>query len=68
MPPIIVQTFTQQGEPIPQPVIGAALVDTGASLTCVHEPILQGLGLNPIGVVQAGPRPGLRNKAYTQCD
>ena len=30
-----------------------ALIDTGATATCVHEPLLQALGLNPTGVVDS---------------
>lgn len=28
-------------------------------MTCVHEPILTGLGLNPIGIVNSGTAKGL---------
>lgn len=35
-----------------------AIIDTGASLTCVHEPILQQLQLNPISVAQFGTAHG----------
>ena len=37
---------------------GLAHVDTGATLTCVHEPILQGLGLKPVGVINSGTAAG----------
>ena len=35
-----------------------ALIDTGASITCVHEPILQRLQLNPISVSLFGSAHG----------
>lgn len=54
VPPQIAQILANRGQPIPQCVTGIALIDTGASSTCVHQPILQGLGLNPVGIVNAG--------------
>jgi predicted aspartyl protease len=35
-----------------------ALIDTGATNTCVHEAILQTLGLNPIGSITSGTAAG----------
>ena len=37
---------------------GVALIDTGATGTCVHEPVLQQLGLNPIGATNSGTAAG----------
>jgi hypothetical protein len=57
--PALAQALAQQNQPIPAGLPGMAMIDTGASGTCVHEPILQQLGINPVGVVQgltaAGP-------------
>jgi predicted aspartyl protease len=39
------------GQPVPAPVTGPALVDTGASGCCVDETIAQKLGVAPIDVV-----------------
>ena len=58
VPPQVAQLLTDQGKPIPDPVAGLALIDTGATMTCVHEPILQQLGLNPIDVVDTGTAKG----------
>jgi hypothetical protein len=58
VPPQIAQVLADRGDPIPAPVSGLALIDTGATLTCVHEPVLQQLGLNPIGIVQSGTASG----------
>ncbi len=58
VPPPIAQILTNQGKPLPSPVRGVAIVDTGATMTCVNESILQGLGLNPIGIVLAGTASG----------
>jgi hypothetical protein len=58
IPPQIAQIITNSGQPMPNCVTGVALIDTGASSTCVHEPILRGLGLNPVGVVNTGTAGG----------
>ena len=58
VPPEIAEVLTQQGQPIPTPVSGFALIDTGATLTCVHERALLDLGLNPVGTVNSGTAHG----------
>jgi hypothetical protein len=58
VPPIIAQVLMNRGNPVPTPVTGFAIIDTGATLTCVHEPVLQQLGLNPTGVVHSGTASG----------
>lgn len=40
------------GKPIPQPVTGLALVDTGATTTCVDDTIAQKMGLAPSGTAK----------------
>ena len=65
MPPQIAEVLTQQGQPIPAGVAGLALIDTGATMTCVHEQILTSLGLNPIGVATNGTANGpVRQNIY----
>jgi len=51
-----------QNQPIPQPVTGFALIDTGATRTCADESSMSGLGINPIGLVSMGTAGG-----PTQC-
>src|SRR3954468_3155697 len=41
--------LTIRGETVPARVEGAALIDTGASITCIDEAALVGLGLLPTG-------------------
>jgi len=48
MPAALEEYFTKRGIEIPAPVSGWALIDTGASSTAVHEPILEQLSLIPI--------------------
>jgi hypothetical protein len=51
--------MSSQGLPLPAPVSGVALIDTGASHTCVNDAALKALAVNPIGVTTtrtaAGP-------------
>jgi len=58
VPQAIAQVLTQNAQPLPTPVIGFAMMDTGANGTCVHEPSLTTLGLNPIDVVPSGTAGG----------
>jgi len=64
VPTVLAETLEKAGEPIPPPAEGLALIDslalidTGASRTCVHESILTGLGVNPVGVVSTGTAAG----------
>jgi hypothetical protein len=57
-PPQIVSTMSAAGQAPPTSAAGLALIDTGATLTCVHEPLLTGLGLNPVGIVNSGTAAG----------
>lgn len=43
-------TLAQQGSPIPSPVVGFALIDTGASNTCIDDEAAQAMGLPVIDV------------------
>lgn len=51
----IAQTFAdqllQQGTALPSPVSGNALIDTGASTTCIDDTVAQSMGLPAIDVV-----------------
>ena len=42
----------QQGKPLPTPVSGLALIDTGASSTCVDDETAKAMGLPVIDVVK----------------
>ena len=58
VPKALAASLAQSGSPVPQPQTGMALVDTGATRTCVHEPILQAMGLNPTGTAETGTARG----------
>jgi hypothetical protein len=43
---------------VPNPVDGIALIDTGATITSIHAPILIAMGINPVGVATVGTAGG----------
>jgi predicted aspartyl protease len=47
----IAKTLAQQGQQVPQPKTGWALIDTGASVTCIDEQAAKDLNLPAIDVV-----------------
>ena len=55
VPTNLAAQMQSKGETVPPPEIGFALIDTGAASSCVDQPVLEKLGLNPIGQVQIGP-------------
>lgn len=59
VPSALAKLFENQNLPVPAPQAGLALIDTGASHTCVHEPALTALGLNPIGATTSRTAAGL---------
>lgn len=58
LPPVLATALTTAGQTVPPAQSGVALVDTGATMTCVHEPVLLGLGLNAVGTVNSGTANG----------
>lgn len=58
VPPEIAEVLTDKGEALPVPQVGVALIDTGATGTCVEESILAQLGLNPIRKTMMGTANG----------
>ena len=58
VPSALAALLSSQNQVVPPPQPGLALIDTGASGTCVHEPILTGLGLSPIGSTTSGTAAG----------
>ena len=49
VPSGLAQVMTQAGQPLPRPVSGMALFDTGASVTCVDASVITSLGVQPVG-------------------
>jgi hypothetical protein len=58
IPQALADLYTRQQIPLPSPITGIALIDTGATRSCVHRPIMSNLGVNPIGVVTSGTAAG----------
>jgi len=58
VPPQIAEVMVASGKTVPNCATGIGLIDTGATLTCIHEDILLSLGLNTIGVVNSGTASG----------
>jgi hypothetical protein len=58
VPTPVAQGGGQPAPPLPAPQTGMALIDTGATFTSVHEPLLIALGLTPINVITAGTANG----------
>ncbi len=59
IPQALADLYTRQQRPLPSPITGIALIDTGATRSCVHGPIMSNLGVNPIGVVTSSTAAGL---------
>jgi hypothetical protein len=58
IPQALAEFYTRKRMPLPSPITGAALIDTGATRSCVHGPVMRTLGVNPIGVVTSGTAAG----------
>jgi len=52
VPSALAESLAERGEPLPEPRLGQALIDTGASLTAVDEEVLKALGLQPTGQIR----------------
>lgn len=50
MPQALASLLTQQQKPVPNPISGVALLDTGASISAVDATVIQSLGVSPVGV------------------
>jgi len=58
LPQPLINLLSSQNKPIPAPSPGFALIDTGASRTCIDSQVLSNLGISPIGVVTMGTAGG----------
>jgi hypothetical protein len=52
IPAALEQWYVTNGLPIPAPAVGYALIDTGASISGVHEPLLQAMNIQPVDSVR----------------
>jgi len=58
LPQPLINLLSSQNKPIPAPTPGFALIDTGASRTCIDSLVLSNLGISPIGLVTMGTAGG----------
>jgi predicted aspartyl protease len=59
IPSDLEKLLAAQNQPIPQPVTGWALIDTGASRTAVEQSCIASLGVQPIGATKTGTAGGI---------
>jgi len=50
IPQSLTDLYAKNQKPIPAPVSGYALIDTGATVTCIHEDVMTRLKIKPIDV------------------
>jgi predicted aspartyl protease len=55
--------FAKQGRPVPTPISGLALIDTGAGSTCIDEDVAKKLGLPVVNIVNMASASHASNKA-----
>jgi hypothetical protein len=58
IPTALAQVLAAQNQVAPPPATGIALIDTGATRSCVDSKIISQLGVNPIGVITTGTAGG----------
>lgn len=58
IPSALSDYLSKQGQQIPTPVSGLALIDTGATRSCVDSQAISSLGVNPIGISFLGTARG----------
>lgn len=58
--PALAKLEAEAGRPVPTPVPGLALVDTGCTRTAIDETVIAKLGVAPTGVTQVGTAGGQR--------
>jgi hypothetical protein len=50
VPVAFAQLLTANQQPVPAPIMGFALIDTGATSSCVDQQSMLSLGVSPIGI------------------
>ncbi len=63
VPIALADQLQKSGDPIPSPVLGCALIDTGATVSCVAESVVAQLGVQPVGTANIGTAGGPQQKA-----
>lgn len=63
----LAEHLTSQGKPVPKPVSGWALIDTGATRTAIDETVVRELALNSIDTVTLATASGSREAGVYAC-
>lgn len=58
VPSALEQLLVRQSKPVPQPVRGRALIDTGATMSSVDDVVIRSLGVSPISLINTGTAGG----------
>lgn len=58
VPSSLAKYLASHGQPVPEPVAGFALIDTGATKSCIDSEAARRLGLQPINTIQLGTAAG----------
>jgi hypothetical protein len=58
VPTALSSFLSARNQQIPAPVAGFALIDTGATRSCVDSQVISSLGVNPIGITSLGTARG----------
>jgi hypothetical protein len=58
LPDALAANLASRSLPLPTNQTGTALIDTGASISGIHEPVAQALGLQPTGAMTFGSAGG----------
>lgn len=63
--PAFSQALQQAGKPIPAPVQGSALIDTGATTTCIDDDVAQQMGLAANGIAKMASASHASSECHT---
>jgi hypothetical protein len=62
LPTPLAQHYQNVGTPLPQPTVGLAMVDTGASKTCVDGNVIASMAVPPLNQIQIHTPAGLTSQ------
>ncbi|MBV9767664.1 MAG: hypothetical protein JOZ48_22685 [Acidobacteriaceae bacterium] len=63
VPTALASVLQRDNQPIPAPIDGIGLIDTGASITSIDQSVFARLGVNPVGIVQVGTAGGQQQQS-----
>ena len=63
VPAVLAESLRLNSQPIPNPIEGTALIDTGATITSVDVAQLVQLGINPVGMRAVGTAGGTKQQS-----